>query len=595
MAESGVKIKVEKEDKDAVDSVKLAKKIKKEEDNCGEGVKKIKTEQGEDIVDSVKVQKTEIGDKEETGDDANTGKKKRNRKRKRQLFLDICKQMEFYFSDANIKKNRLMLEMVSAAEFVPLEKFLDFNRIKSLTEKVTDLAKALTGTSESLTVSEDGTGVKRKVPYDPKKLKSDSEMEECTIYVENVPRLVDHAWLEKNFLNFGPIAYISLPKFKSGQPKGFAFIEFMRKESAQGCLEAYQGEGSILPDDMDPGQLMSVLTFNEEQKQNQNRATSDSGKSPAKVGQQNSRKRKLDDDPSNNSDSDRTKRPKESQSVRSTVSVTTPSSEVGTDTLTNPTSSVSVVEAEMGEDADENVHGAHGEKTKKKRKKRNKLTKTPEERMEGDSIHLRVMPKRTWRQLRNRYLNLQRQNMSKLKQQLREHNLREQYYKNCQVSEEPKSKHGNIVELHMDSPAESVEAFKRQIQVDLCGQSEEEAAISQLVKYVDYEEGGLVAYVRFGEDEFFADRFLTFVHNAEKVFKWSKILTVQESLEYKARVQEALKHKKKQQPRKKERGKDRLLRAAAKSSQHIRFDGPPDVTMTSIFNSDESNDESIAA
>lgn len=195
MAESGVKIKVEKEDKDAVDSVKLAKKIKKEEDNCGEGVKKIKTEQGEDIVDSVKVQKTEIGeltylldfqrflcnksnfwdclkagDKEETGDDANTGKKKRNRKRKRQLFLDICKQMEFYFSDANIKKNRLMLEMVSAAEFVPLEKFLDFNRIKSLTEKVTDLAKALTGTSESLTVSEDGTGVKRKVPYDPKKV-----------------------------------------------------------------------------------------------------------------------------------------------------------------------------------------------------------------------------------------------------------------------------------------------------------------------------------------------------------------------------------------------------------------------------------------
>lgn len=140
------------------------------------------------------------------------------------------------------------------------------------------------------------------------------------------------------------------------------------------------------------------------------------------------------------------------------------------------------------------------------------------------------------------------------------------------------------------------------------------------MKYVDYEEGGLVAYVRFGEDEFFADRFLTFVHNAEKVFKWSKILTgekicstyllfhiisfnystynqftVQESLEYKARVQEALKHKKKQQPRKKERGKDRLLRAAAKSSQHIRFDGPPDVTMTSIFNSDESNDESIAA
>lgn len=49
-------------------------------------------------------------------------------------------------------------------------------------------------------------------------------------------------------------------------------------------------------------------------------------------------------------------------------------------------------------------------------------------------------------------------------------------------------------------------------------------------------------------------------------------LTVQESLDYKAHVQYQLKHKKKLAPRKRERGKDRLLKAAAKASQHIRFD-----------------------
>lgn len=88
------------------------------------------------------------------------------------------------------------------------------------------------------------------------------------MYVENVPRHVNHAWLEKIFLNFGPIAYISLPKFKkSGQPKGFAFIEYERNESAKGCIEAYQGEGAVLPQDMDPAQLMSVQTFNEEHEQ----------------------------------------------------------------------------------------------------------------------------------------------------------------------------------------------------------------------------------------------------------------------------------------------------------------------------------------
>lgn len=87
--------------------------------------------------------------------------------------------------------------------------------------------------------------------------------------MENVPRHVDHAWLEKIFLSFGPISYISLPKFRrSGEPKGFAFVEFERKESALGCLEAYQGQGAILPGDMDPGKLMSVQTFNEEQELN---------------------------------------------------------------------------------------------------------------------------------------------------------------------------------------------------------------------------------------------------------------------------------------------------------------------------------------
>lgn len=87
------------------------------------------------------------------------------------------------------------------------------------------------------------------------------------------------------------------------------------------------------------------------------------------------------------------------------------------------------------------------------------MAKTEEEKLEGDSIHLRVMPKKTWRQLRNRYLNLQRQNMSKLKKQLRDNNLRANHYKNCHPPEE-KVVFGNIVEIQLDSPAESVQGFK---------------------------------------------------------------------------------------------------------------------------------------
>lgn len=125
--------------------------------------------------------------------------------------------------------------------------------------------------------------------------------------------------------------------------------------------------------------------------------------------------------------------------------------------MTIPTSISNTLEA----DNDPNLDEGHG-KSRKRRRKKNKMAQTAEEKMEGDSIHLRVMPKKSWRQLRNRYLNLQRQNMSRLKQQLREHNLRNEFYKNCQssVSQDPRRQLGNIVELCLDSVAESVDAFK---------------------------------------------------------------------------------------------------------------------------------------
>ncbi len=58
--------------------------------------------------------------------------------------------------------------------------------------------------------------------------------------------------------------------------------------------------------------------------------------------------------------------------------------------------------------------------------------------------------------------------MSRLKQQLRENNLREEFYKNCHSQPQQPSHsqvqnindESKIVEILLDSPAESVEAFK---------------------------------------------------------------------------------------------------------------------------------------
>jgi La-related protein 7 len=208
---------------------------------------------------------------------AEQSKSSRSRHRKRKLYADICKQLEFYFSDANITKNRLMQDMVNRTEYVDLITFLDFNRIKGMTRRIEDLQKALV-TSDKLELSADRMGVKRRVPYDAKRLKNDEEVEACTVYVENVPKHADHAFLETIFQSFGPIAYISLPKFRvSKQPKGFAFIEFDTPEIANACVEAYKGEGACLPSDMDPASLMSIQAFNDEQQESGETAAGEAG------------------------------------------------------------------------------------------------------------------------------------------------------------------------------------------------------------------------------------------------------------------------------------------------------------------------------
>lgn len=88
--------------------------------------------------------------------------RKRVRHRKKQLYENVKKQMEFYFSDANLSKDRFLGDLVKNDPFVPLSEFLKFNKIRSMTKDINDIVKAMKH-STFLELSEDKLKVSTSV------------------------------------------------------------------------------------------------------------------------------------------------------------------------------------------------------------------------------------------------------------------------------------------------------------------------------------------------------------------------------------------------------------------------------------------------
>ncbi|EZA52284.1 La-related protein [Ooceraea biroi] len=183
------------------------------------------------------------------------------RLRKKALHASIVKQMEFYFGDANLSKDRFLSELLQKNSYVDLKVFTTFNKMRELTMDVNRIAKALQR-STMLKVSEDGTKVCRLTPFTKKE-----NMDECTVYVQNLPPDADHDWLTSIFSKYGPVVYVSIPRYKSNKKiKGFAFIEFDTPNGVKECLKTFQKKGRVLPSHTSPNDLLSITTFDDPKK-----------------------------------------------------------------------------------------------------------------------------------------------------------------------------------------------------------------------------------------------------------------------------------------------------------------------------------------
>lgn len=129
---------------------------------------------------------------------------KKIRKRKKQIFNLIRQQMEFYFSDANLSKDRFLKKLIVenpgalvngyfdnliynivlcffSIKEVPLEVFMTFNKIKSQVTSVEEIEKAVS-TSEKLGLSVDRKRVSRITEFSGG-AEPDQSADERTIYV----------------------------------------------------------------------------------------------------------------------------------------------------------------------------------------------------------------------------------------------------------------------------------------------------------------------------------------------------------------------------------------------------------------------------
>lgn len=561
------------------------------------------------------VQQPSVGDSHIEPSNKITGiSRGKPRLRKKALHAAILKQMEFYFSDANLTKDRFLGTLIQQNPYVDLSVFIRFNRIRDLTTDTSRIAKALQK-STVLLLSEDGTKVCRTTPVVQKE-----NIDDCTIYVQNLPPDADHEVLSSIFAQYGTVAYVSVPRYKSNKKiKGFAFVEFDKPESAQKCIKSFQKKGCVLPSHTSPNELLSITTFDDVEKDvtlagkplnfntnngfamkvavpasEDNTESSNCGKeepdvAAEKISESDENKEKI-----------KAKKRKHQSTEESSAETSSAEKDVPTSkkkkaqdcdgdtnnelicsndqknestTKDEQTSNENINTEDTGTAInsvnEEQENATDDKKKKRKRKRRSKIEDV------GDSMGLQVMTKRDWKHLRNKYLELQRSKMKQLKQHLKKTrwNQWSNYERNKFEKEENDEKEktakdenasanrfsfapGVIVKIEMQKPCTDPKSFK----MELRGNSS--------VKYIDVQEGSYDAYVRCDTTEAAQalaqkstdERHMTVLQDKEETMYWQKISQDrEEKINNKVRI--------------KQRGRNKLLKKAEKElGKHIKFD-----------------------
>uniref|UniRef100_A0AAQ5Z7F8 La-related protein 7 n=1 Tax=Amphiprion ocellaris TaxID=80972 RepID=A0AAQ5Z7F8_AMPOC len=359
---------------------------------------------------------------------------KKKRSRVKQLLGDVKKQVEFWFGDVNLHKDRFLKKLIDESDdgYVDISVLASFNRMKKLTTDTKLIARALKNSS-LVEVNLEGNKVRRQLPVGD----IPNDVDSRTVYVELLPKDVTHGWIERVFTKCGNVVYVSIPRYKSsGDSKGFAFVEFEKGEQARKAIEMLNNPPEdaprkpgifpktksrkpiSLPADNPPGE--------EEEKKKRKKKKKKEGATvqlpaeevkeqemeaePSEPKRQHSVSVDLDPEVSSTQ-----KTPSKLSEKKRRRSQTAEGSESDVPSKIRKTSESESGEKEKSgakstEKGKENGDDATVKAKRKRKKKHKEKLKIGEE-----VIPLRVLSKKDWLQLKEEYLALQKRSMSSLK------------------------------------------------------------------------------------------------------------------------------------------------------------------------------------
>ncbi|KAH0615931.1 hypothetical protein JD844_026583 [Phrynosoma platyrhinos] len=395
-------------------------------------------------------------------------REKKKRSRVKQVLSDIAKQVDFWFGDVNLHKDRFLREQIEKSRdgYVDISLLVSFNKMKKLTTDSKLIARAVKSSSV-VELDLEGTRIRRRQPLseEPK------DVDNRTVYVELLPKNVNHSWIERVFGKCGNVVYISIPRYKTTRdPKGFAFVEFETKEQAEKAIEFLNNppedaprKPGIFPKTVKNKPVPTLATSDASTVEEKKKKKKKKSKTKKESNQQSTAEPKdlnmdITAEPSSRSKRRRTvsenseielqevqrqSSKKEKKKLDRTESSSLGESRPGKRKRSHSGDEVQVVKAKKTSQKD-TVHSTKEESTEgpedskeisteeerdagdkkdtslSKSKRKHKKKHKERHKMGEEVIPLRVLSKNEWMQLKQEYLTLQKASMSSLKKAMAE-------------------------------------------------------------------------------------------------------------------------------------------------------------------------------